>query len=155
MCCILFKNWTNWGLCYKWQSFLCIICLINRFSTVGWYLLFFADVDKLRANRQNKCWHGIFLHITDMLKLFLCLFAVLWSRFTFWEVTKWCLWCGEVKAPPQKVDVVIYHKRGWKSSTLFKWCCFSSASWSYVTSEMSCLVTTDTAKRPEELLTPL
>lgn len=40
MCCILFKNWTNWGLCYKWQSFLCIICLINWFSTMGGYWLF-------------------------------------------------------------------------------------------------------------------
>lgn len=95
MCCILFKNWTNWGLCYKWQSFLCIICLINRFSTVGWYLLFFANVDKRRPNRRNKCWQRIFLHSTDMLKLFLCLFAALWSIFTFWEATKRCLWCGE------------------------------------------------------------
>lgn len=51
MCCILFKNWTNWGLCYKWQSFLCIICLINRFSTVGSYLLSLPKKKKKMAHK--------------------------------------------------------------------------------------------------------
>lgn len=72
MCCILFKNWTNWGLCYKWQSFLCIICLINWFSTMGGYWLFVpgAEMQVFRifklsfktpvlSSNQFLCWLNI------------------------------------------------------------------------------------------------